>query len=304
MGSSTRPGTRSSTKVPAPSAPSAVSPAQATPLENMLHEMRSRNGHRGSLIGASMESAWEAVLANRTRSLLTMLGIVIGIAAVIGSLTLASGVGAFIDKIIAGLGANVVLIDGSPNNNVRGPVIRRGHSSLTMHDYQTLSKLPHVTAISPMVQTQAQVVFRNQNWRTRIIGVNTDIQTIQDWQLAQGLWFTQADADGGAPVAVVGDTVAQNLFPAGTSPIGQKIRIRNEIFRVIGIMAPKGGGGFGASDDSILIPYTTALVRLTNQTYIPDIIMQADSKDTVDLVSQEATTALLQSHRLPRGQPN
>jgi putative ABC transport system permease protein len=305
VSSSTRPGISRSTRVPAPPASSTVEAARATPLENILREMRIRNsGSRGSLIGASVESAWEAVLTNRTRSLLTMLGIVIGVAAVIGSLTLAQGVGAFIDQIIAGLGSNVVLIDGSPNNNVRGPVIRRGHSSLTMHDYQALGKLPHVAAISPMVQTQAQVVYRNQNWRTRIIGVSTDLQTIQDWQLAQGMWFTSADAGEGIPVAVVGDTVVQKLFPIGSNPIGQKIRVRDQIFRVVGVLAPKGGGGFGASDDSILVPYSTALTRLTNQTYIPDIILQADSKDTVALVSQEVTTALLQSHRLPRGQPN
>jgi putative ABC transport system permease protein len=289
--------------IPAPSA----SPA-ATPLESLLQEMRMRNGYRRSLLGASFGSAVESVLANRVRSFLTILGIVIGIAAVIGAITLAQGVGAYFSSAIAGLGANTVLIEGSPSliqqRGASSPV-KQTHPSLTLSDLQLMSKMPHVVAISPHLTTNAQVVYGDQNWRTSIIGSNTDLQTIESWQVAQGLWLSSTQDAGGEPVAVLGDTARQNLFGnTQVNPIGQQIRIGTQLFRVVGVLAPKGGAGFGASDSSIFIPFRAFQTRLSNSTYLSEIDLEVDNQSNVTMVVQALTASLELQHHIPRGTPD
>ncbi|MBE3559964.1 MAG: ABC transporter permease [Ktedonobacteraceae bacterium] len=286
-------------RVPSPT----VSPAQpqATPLESMLQELRQHNYRRSSPLSSSVGSAVEGILAHRTRSLLTILGIVIGIAAVIGALTLTQGVGAFIDNIISGMGTNIISIgSGSTALNQRGPV----RPNLTLQDVQALKGIPHVVGISPVISTRAQVVFRNQNWQTRVIGASADIQAIQNWQLAEGLWYSQQEDASGASVAVIGDTVAQQLFAsAGIDPINQKIRIGNQIYRVVGVMAPKGIG-FGVNDDSIYIPYKSLQTRFVRQTEFSEIDLQVDTKENVNDVVQAITITLEQTHHIARGAPD
>jgi putative ABC transport system permease protein len=299
---SIRPHATRLTKLPATVPSSSQAATQVTPLESILQDLRTQRGGQGSPMGASLVSALEAVWANRTRSLLTMLGVVIGIAAVIGSLTLTQGVGAYIDGIISSEGANTVFIQPGSATSAGGVRTKQAYQTLTPHDLQTLSNLPHVTAISPFVSAGGQVVYGNQNWKTRVQGVSTDLQTIQDWNLAEGLWFSPQQDAGGAAVAVIGDTVAQNLFGnSGVNPVGQQIRINNALFRVVGVLAPKGGF---MQDDVIYIPYKAAMSRLTNQNFFSEIEVQADSADNLNLVQQEITTALEQNHRIPKGQPD
>lgn len=299
MSSSTR------SKVSPAASPVPVTPAGATPLERLLQEMREGKGQQRSLVGANLGSAVESVMANRVRSFLTVLGIVIGIAAVIGAITLAQGVGAYFNGAIAGLGSNTILVQGSASRTFRGPTVKQLHPSLTLSDLQSMGKLPHVVAISPRLGSDAQVVYGSQNWKTSIIGASPDIQSIENWQLAQGLWFSSAQDGGAEAVAVIGDTVRKNLFgTTGINPIGQQIRIGSQIFRVVGVLAPKGGGAFNVSDDSIFIPFKASLIRFKNTTYLAEIDLQVDAQSNVNLVVQEITASLEQKHHIPRGTPD
>lgn len=286
--------------VPAP-------PATAHSLESLFRELRSDKGRPRSHFVTNLNTALEAVRANRVRSFLTILGIVIGIAAVIGAITLAQGVGNYFSGAIASLGSNTALVSGSPSLLQRRgfSTSRRPHPSLTVGDYQALDKLPHVIAASPLLSRSIQVVYGNQNWRTGVIGASPDIQTIQNWQLAQGLWFSQVQDSVGDPVAVIGSTAAQNLFSAsGINPIGQQIRLGTQLFRVVGVLAPKGASGFGASDDSIFVPFRAYQQRLSNSTYLAQLDLEVDDQNNVDLVVQEITITLETRHHIPRGTPD
>jgi len=276
--------------------------AGEAPVQNLLRELRGKRYQRGSSLGTSMGSALTAIWANRTRSFLTMLGIVVGVAAVIGSLTLTSGVAAFITNIIASQGVNTVFVAPGASQNTRG-VTEQNTQTLTLNDLRLLSQLPHVSAISPIVSAgNQQVVFGSQNWHTRVQGVSTDLQTIQGWQMLDGLWFTTQQQAGAEPVAVLGDTVAQNLFGNNNvNPVGQQIRIGNQLFRVVGVLAPKGGFG---QDDVIFIPYQTAMIRLANTNYLSEIVIDVDDQSNIDLVVQEITTTLESSHHIPKGTPD
>src|SRR6266581_2291548 len=282
--------------------PSTPAPAHKTYLESLLQELRTREGSQGNLFGASIGSALEAIRANRTRSLLTMLGIVIGITAVIGALTLTKGVGAYIDNVILGQGANTIYV--APRHSLvqqGGSTVSQQGQPLTVHDLQSLSNLPHVAAISPIIGVGGQVTYGNQNWRTHIQGVSTDMQAIQGWQLATGLWFSPTQQAGGEPVAVIGDTVAQNLFAAsGTNPVGQRINMFGQLFRVTGVLAAKGGFN---RDDVIFVPYETIQTRLFHgqNAVFDEIDVEADGRSNLDLVNQEITTILKVNHRIPLG---
>ncbi len=282
--------------------PPAAPSTQESPLGSMFQQLRVRGSISPvSMMGASFTSALEAVWSHRTRSLLTTLGIFIGVAAVIGVLTLTQGVGAYFTNIVAGLGANTIIVEPGTFNN-RGARNRQTPRTLTVQDAQSLAKVSHVTAISPFIESRAQVVYSNQNWRTTIEGVSTDFETIGGYELAQGIWFTAADDAGSKAVAVIGDTIAQNLFAASnTDPIGQTIRVGTGSFRVIGVLAPKGGLG---QDDVIFLPFNTARQRLNNTTSIAAIELTVDSSDHVDLVQQVITIILEQNHHIAKGTPD
>lgn len=290
---------------PVPASP--VSSAEATPLERLFQELRTGKGYQRSLIGANLSSALESVLMNRVRSFLTVLGIVIGIAAVIGAITLAQGVGSFFSTAVAGLGSNTILIQGSASSNDRNSpsLVKQSHPSLTVSDLQFISLQPHVAVASPLLSLGTQVVYGNQNWKTTIIGSNPDLQIIQNWQVAQGLWFSSVQDAEAEPVAVIGDTVRQNLFgTTSINPIGQQIRIGRQVFRVVGVLAPKGGVSIGATDDAIFIPFRAFQMRFTNSTYLEDIILEADDQSNVNPVVQAITQSLELKHRIPRGTPD
>ncbi len=276
-------------------------PPDNSPVANLLRELQSGKSGRSSSFGASWDTAVESVWANRTRSILTMLGIVIGIAAVIGALTLAQGVGAFFTNLISSQGANTITVQPGTlfNTTQKKSTIR----DLSDQDLNAVSKLQHVTAISPVVSSSnGQAVYGAQNWNTRVQGVSIDLEGIQNWNMAEGLWFTQADQAGAQPVAVIGDTVKHNLFdPTGTDPIGKKIRFRNQIFRIVGVLAPKGGF---RQDDIIFVPYKAAEARLTNTTALSEIIIQVDTQDNINVVVQQLTSAIEQNHHIARGSPD
>jgi putative ABC transport system permease protein len=269
-----------------------------------LPPLSAKDFKAGGMLGSNFSIALEALWANRVRSFLTTLGIFIGVAAVIAALTLTQGVSTQINNTIAGLGTNVITIAPGAATN-RGAIGGSGSSAqtLTMSDATAIKKVDYVTAVSPVISVSAQVVYGNQNWNTRIQGVDTSYQTIQNWNISQGMWFSDNDEVGGKPVAILGQTVVDNLFgTSGVNPVGQTIRVRDQLFKVIGVLEAKGGG-FG-SDDVIMIPSTTALNRLKNSIYVDQIIVQVTSSDTIDPAQQEINSLLRQRHRLLTGAAN
>ena len=257
---------------------------------------------RGLLIGANFRTALKALRANQLRSFLTTLGVIIGVAAVIAIVTLTQGVSVTLNQRLAGLGTNVLVIQsGSASRN--GAFQGEGTAqTLTMSDVQALTPVPHVANISPVISVGAQAIYGNRNWNTQVQGVSPSYQSLQNWQLARGAWFSTGDQLGAAPVAVIGQTVVDNLFtPAGIDPIGQTVRINNQLFRVVGTLQSKGSSGFGNADDVIFVPSTAAQDRLKNSLYVDQIQIQVDSSTNVAQVQQNVTTTLEKQHHIAAG---
>ncbi len=275
---------------------------QETTLQNMLTQFRVHDRRTGSLLGAISVTATEAIWANRTRSFLTTLGIFIGVAAVIAMLALTQGAGAYVTNTIAGLGANTLFVTPGTSSS-RGVISKATVQTLTADDAQALSVLPHVSAVSPTVSTRTQAVFGGKNWQTRVEGVSAEYPNIEAWDVAQGLWYSSGDDAGAKPVAILGDTVAQNLFGTDGSvdPIGQQVRLGSQLFRVVAVLAPKGGFN---QDDIIFVPFNTAQARLVHNTYVQEIDVEADSAQNVDLTQQAITTTLEERHHLAKGTPD
>ena len=276
------------------------------PARVVLPQPRGRGFTRGSLIGANFGSALEAIWANRLRSLLTALGIFIGVAAVIAAFTLTQGASAQITGRFSSLGVNTIQVRNG-TASTRGAFGAGGTvQSLTLANANAIKQqVAHVSYISPVVSTTEQVVFGSENWNTPVDGVSTDYQTIQDWTMAEGLWFSTNDQTTAKSVAVIGQTVVQNLFtPTGTDPLNKTIRIGNQLFRVIGVLQAKGAGASANVDNIIFTPYTTALDRLKSSPYVDQILVTADDSSTVNQVQQDVTTLLEQRHHILKGQPD
>lgn len=282
------------------SAPSTIT-ERLRPLLPLKHQ-----GHTSifTSIGQSVLSALEALFSSKLRSFLTMLGIIIGVGAVIVVIAIGQGAKANVAAQLSRLGTNMVTIQpGSANfGGVQTGI--GGRPTLTDKNVQAIAQqVPDIVALSPVVTGQAQVVFNGQNWNTRVQGVYPDYQTIQDYQTASGSFFTQADETNNVPVADLGQTVVQNLFP-NTNPIGQRIRIRNVIFQVIGVLAPKGNNGFFNQDDIILIPYSTAQLRLFGTSNVNQIQVQVDKSSNIQPVINDITAVLRRAHHLPSWEAN
>ena len=313
MGSPVRPrGPRltrlSAPPVSSPPAPAPPPPAPAPPqpkvLESLWQELRSGDYHRRYILGAIAISALEAVWTNRLRSLLTMLGIVIGIAAVIGSMTLTRGISIYTNNVIAGYGTNTVTVEPFSVSNRSATNAGQTARNLSQQDLLDLSHLPYVTAISPLDSVQEQVASDSKNWKTSVIGASPDLESIQNWDLANGIWFSGAQTTGGETVAILGDTVVQKLFGSDSvNPVGQQVRIGNQQFRVIGTLSPKGDS-IGTSDDEVIIPYKAEQILLSHSVYFSQIIVSTNSQNNVNLVVQEITSALERNHQIARGSPD
>ena len=258
--------------------------------------------HRGLMLGSSVSSALDALWANRLRSLLTILGVIVGVAAVIAVVTLTQGASAVLNARVASLGTNVLTI--TPGSSTTGGV--RGGAgttqSLTQADADALAALPHVSAVSPVLGASAQVIAGAQNWNTRVEGVYPGYQSIGSWQMAEGSWFSDAAEASGQPVAVLGQTVVQNLFtPTGTDALGQSITINSQTYQVVGVLQTKGTAGFSNQDDVVFVPFSAAQERLNNSQYVSQIEAQVDSTDNVNTVQQAMTSLLEQRHNIAPG---
>lgn len=243
--------------------------------------------------------AIKALLANKMRSLLTMLGVIIGVAAVIALVSVGMGVRTGITSNFESLGANTITImPGSSNRG--GPRGAAGSmQTLKYDDAKAIeAKIKDIQYVSPTVSSSYQVVNGNQNWNTSVTGVTPELMQIRSLTVDNGSFISKEDMTKRTRVAVIGATVAENLF--GTeNPVGKNIRIKNQPFKVIGILASKGSSGFGQDqDDVIYIPLTTAQERMMGITYVQSISLQATDTQKIEQVQDEITTLLRQRHRI------
>jgi putative ABC transport system permease protein len=254
------------------------------------------------MLGASVSSALEALWANRLRSLLTILGVIVGVAAVIAVVTLTQGSSALLNARVASLGTNTLTITpgSTTTNGAAGGAGSR--QSLTQADADAIAGIPHVANVSPVVSANTQLIAGAQNWSTRTQGVYPGYQAIASWQLAEGAWFSATDEASGTAVVVLGQTVAQNLFTtAGEDPLGQSVTINGQGYQVVGVLQAKGTAGFSNQDDVVFIPFSTAHTRLNNSSFVGQIAVQVDTTDNVTGTQEAITTLLEQRHQIPAG---
>jgi putative ABC transport system permease protein len=248
----------------------------------------------------STVSALRALRANALRSLLTALGIIIGVGAVIIMIAISEGNTASINQRLSTLNPlQLTIRSGSTSTGgVRGGAGTL--QSLTQADADALGQLQNVTAVSPTLNANGQIVFSNQNWQSSVQGVYPSYQQIGSWQTQEGNFFTQADEQSGTNVVVLGQTVVDNLFtPLGIDPIGQQIRIGNGTFTVVGTLASKGSTGFGANaDDIVYVPFSTAQQRLSGSQFVNSIVLTADNASDVNSVQSAAQSLLEQRHNI------
>jgi putative ABC transport system permease protein len=244
--------------------------------------------------------ATKALARNMMRSVLTMLGIIIGVSAVIAMVSIGQGAQATIAEQIAATGSNMLYVSAGSWNRAG---VRSGagtSSTLTLEDYLAIAReCPAVRAASPVVRTSSSVVFGNQNWFTNIQGVNTSFCSIRLWEVESGSFFTEQDESAARRVCILGKTVVDNLFP-GQDPIGQEIRVRNSPWIVIGVLKSKGQSGSGQDqDDTIIAPYTTVQKKMLGITYIHSVMVSAVSQTASSAAESEITDLLRQRHRIP-----
>jgi putative ABC transport system permease protein len=248
--------------------------------------------------------AFKALSRNKMRTGLTMLGMIIGVSAVITLVAMGNGAQAAIEDQIRGAGTNMITVNAG---NVSQGGVRGGSgssSSLTVEDAEAIrDEIPGVQYMASGVQTNSQVIAGNQNWFTRIQGTDVDLPLIRMWSTKYGAFFSPQDVTGAAKVAVLGSAVSEMLFGPDVDPTGQVIRVRNQPFRVIGVMEAKGQTGMGPDmDDQVLVPYTTVMKKLLGTTSLRDITVSATSAAETTRVADDIALLLRARHEIGPGQ--
>jgi putative ABC transport system permease protein len=243
--------------------------------------------------------AAQSILKNKMRTALTMLGIVIGVAAVIVMVAIGQGAQSSIQQQINNLGTNMIVV--MPGSSQAGGV-NQGAGTFNRLTPQDAEKLKResvlLSAVSPVIFSRTQAIGGSGNWRTMINGVSTEYQTIRDWQVASGVFFSEPDIKGMRKVAVLGATVAESLFP-GSDAVGQQIQLRNVPFTVIGVLAKKGQAAAGTDqDDVVLVPYSTALNRLSGWQRLGQILASTSSPADIPAAQEEIRAIMREAHNL------
>lgn len=257
---------------------------------------------------ASLRIALRALLVNKMRSALTMLGIIIGVGAVIAMIAVGSGAKKRIADQIASMGSNILIVVSGSSTSGGLRVGAGTVPTLTVEDSKAiLSEIPGVRSVAPHLSGIAQVIYGNQNWSTVIYGTIPELLEIREWSLNSGRSFIQQDLDGAGKVFILGKTVADNLF-GGIDPIGQIVRIKKVPFTVIGVLNPKGQSTWGTDqDDTVFVPLSTAQKRLFGQKFpgmVRVITVQAREPEVMKTVEDQITDLLRQRHRIQPGQDN
>lgn len=240
--------------------------------------------------------AWASLIANKLRSILTMLGIIIGVAAVIALVSIGNGVKQDIQDSISSLGSNLLMVmPGAPHTpGVRPTASSR--KSLKVSDYEAIAKLDGVRAASPYTMGSYVTIYQSKNWTTSVSGVNYNFQDVNNWSMAEGRFISEKNVQTRERVAVVGQTVVKNLF-SGEDPVGKEIRVKNIPFRVIGVLNSKGNGAMGNDqDDAIFIPYTTAMERVEGIDYLRMVYVVAKDENGIDRLQSDIENLLRVRH--------
>jgi len=247
---------------------------------------------------APFKIAGRALRRNKMRSLLTMLGIIIGVGSVIASVSITTGASRQVEDKVSALGQNVVTVF---SGNFTSGGMRGGWGSaptLTVGDARAIkNEIANAIAVSPEVRDRAQILANGLNWNTQVLGEGPDYIQIRNWDIAEGAMFSDTDVRSLGKVAIIGRTVVDQIFPEG-DPVGQTLIIRNIPFKVIGVLAPKGFNLFGQDqDDVVLIPYTSHMHRITKRTFINSIMVQAATKEDINQVQADINTLLFDRHK-------
>ena len=249
-----------------------------------------------------LKVASQSILKNKMRTLLTMLGIVIGIGSVIIMVAVGTGAQKSIETSIKSLGTNLIIV--MPGSFTMGGANQGAgtFSRLTIEDAEKLkAQGTLLAAVSPVVSTRTQVIGGAGNWRTQVQGVSTDFLAIRDWTLASGDFYSEADVRASRKVAVVGKTVADKLFP-GEDPVGAQVQLGRVPFTIVGVLSPKGQNAGGQDqDDVVLVPHTTAQSRLSGNVRIGQILASANSPEELPAAQEEIATIMREAHRLAPG---
>jgi putative ABC transport system permease protein len=248
--------------------------------------------------GSIIKVALRALLRNTMRSILTALGIIIGVGAVIAMVSIGNGAKSQVEAQVAGLGQNVITVfSGSMSQGG----MRGGWGSaptLTVEDAEAIQReVTSIVGVSPEVRDRNQILANGLNWNTQVNGESPDYPDIRSWKIASGAMFSEQDVRSVAKVAVIGKTVADQLFP-NTDPVGQTLRIRNIPFKILGVLDSKGFNLFGQDqDDTVIVPYTSHMKRLSRRTNISSILIQASSADNIEKAQKEITDVLTQRRK-------
>ena len=250
--------------------------------------------------------ALKALGRNKLRTALTMLGMIIGVGAVIAMVALGAGAQAMIEDQVKTAGTNLLTIyagSAAATGGVRGGA--GTSSNLLPEDAESLRELPDVQFVAESVQTRLQMIYGNQNWNTSVEGTSVDLPSIRSWPLKYGSFFTEEDVKAAAKVVVLGSNVSNVLFGEGVDPTDVQLRVRNSVFRVLGVMQTKGSSGGGVNmDDQVFVPYTTVMKKLSGVTALQRIYVSARSADAVDAASAAVTATMRTRHGLNPGDPD
>ncbi|MGH3182364.1 MAG: ABC transporter permease, partial [Streptosporangiaceae bacterium] len=253
-----------------------------------------------------MRVAMRALTRNKLRSALTMLGIIIGVGAVIAMVGVGEGASDQVQARIDSMGSNLLYVQSGSH---QAGVVHVGWNATKTLRYEDelaiLAQVPTVRAAAAGTGTSAQVIYNGNNWGTHINGTEPSYFDIRNWQFDLGGSFTHQDVTDANNVAVLGATVVANLFPDGGDPVGQTIRVKNQPFKVVGTLIGKGQSGMGQDqDDAVYVPFTTLLKKLTGQFWLQNIAVSAISNAATDTAQQEITDLLRSRHRIRPGEPD
>ncbi|SEB00403.1 ABC transporter permease [Pedobacter hartonius] len=250
--------------------------------------------------------AMKALQRNKLRALLTMLGIIIGVASVITMMSIGEGSKQSINNSLSSMGSNMITIMPQSNEPGGARIMGSSFKTLTIKDVDALKKnAAHIASISPLASSSGQSISGANNWPTTIQGVSPEYLDIRKLSVQDGIIFSEQDVKSSAKVCLLGKTVVDNLFPGGESPLGKVIRFGKIPLQVIGVLTPKGTSNFGQDQDDIIIaPYTTVQKRVLSSIYFNQIYASATKEDDSDAAVDEANTALRETHKLREGEEN
>ena len=250
-----------------------------------------------------IKMAFEGMLSNKLRTFLTMLGIIIGVGAVIAMVSLGLGMQEKVKENISSMGSNLLIVM-SGGRTANGQRIASGSGAhLTYDDAKAIEKnVDGIKYVAPGVQSSYQLVAGNQNWNTQVQGMTPNIIDIRNYTIKTGRMYTEKELKSRDRVCVIGQTVADNLFPEG-DPVGKTVRINKAPFRVVGVLNSKGQSSMGQDqDDVVFVPLTTAMQRLMGITYIRNITIQCENENTIEQVQSDVVTLLRQRHKIRTGE--